>query len=130
MPPGLSMKTIQCLAKSLTVCGLMLAMAVSVAAEDSTQGAVKIVRIKGSARFSTSGGVFQPLKVGAVLHAGSIIQTASGSYVDIVMGDAGTPVPRPIVGDAKSYQPMADQNIVRMHENTVLAVDKLTAMET
>jgi hypothetical protein len=108
----------------------MLAMAGSLAAQDATQGAVKIVRIKGQARFSTSGGVFQPLKAGMVLHAGAIIQTASGSFVDIVMGDVSTPVPRQIMGDAKSYQPMADQNIVRMHENAVLAVDKLTATET
>src|SRR5208282_3139036 len=34
------------------------------------------------------------------------------------------------LGDVLSYQPIAEQNIVRIWENTLLGVDKLTEMRT
>ena len=45
----------------------------------------------GRAQFSRAAGAFQPVKKNTVLEAGDIIQTASGSAVDIFLGDlAGT----------------------------------------
>jgi hypothetical protein len=79
-----------------------------------------------------------------VLKPGAIIQTGldKGSYVDLVLGDGDAPLPsspvtRP-VGSANAVPPnagggggaKADQNVVRLFENTVLGVDKVTNMNT
>ena len=128
------------------MCGLVLAMLTSVAAQTAVQSAAKVVRKKGEARFTTGNNVWQPLRVGALLKAGTVIQTASeGSYVDLVLGNeeasapsavrmgvagsmASTASPPP---SSSSYTPAAgDQNIVRVFENSTLAIDKLTSMDT
>lgn len=126
------MNRIHNVVQRLVVSGLVLAMVTTLAAQSATQGAAKVVRIKGAARFTTGNNVWQPVKVGALLRAGTVIQTASeGSYVDLVLGDEGAAVPRPVVGDSRLYTPTAaDQNIVRVFENSTLAVDKLTTMDT
>ena len=117
------------------MCGLVLAMVTSVAAQTAVQSAAKVVRIKGNARFSTGNNVWQPLRVGALLKAGTVIQTASeGSFVDLVLGNEEAAVPTAAAA-APSYSrsdiPTAgDQNIVRVFENSTLAIDKLTTMDT
>jgi hypothetical protein len=90
------------------------------------------VRIKGAARYTTGNNVWLPLNAGAVVKSGTVIQTSGekGSYVDLVLGDGEAPTPRPVISDTRSYTPIADQNIVRLFENTILGVDKLTSMET
>ena len=37
---------------------------------------------------------------------------------------------RPVAGEMLSYQPSVEQNIVRMWENTLLGIDKLTVTQT
>ena len=138
------MKNNRNLLKGLVACGIALAMVSSLAAQTPEQGAAKVVRMKGSARYTTGGNVWQPLKLGAVLKPGAIIQTGldKGSYVDLVLGDGNAPLPsspvtRP-VGSANAVPPnagggggaKADQNVVRLFENTVLGVDKVTNMNT
>jgi len=117
------------------VCGLALAMVTTVAAQTAVQSAAKVVRIKGNARFTTGNNVWQPLRVGALLRAGTVIQTASeGSYVDLVLGNEEAAAPSAAAAaptSSRSYTPTAgDQNIVRVFENSTLAVDKLTTMDT
>jgi hypothetical protein len=135
------MKRIQSVFERLAVCLLAMGMVAGVAAQTPGPGAAKVVRIKGAARYTTGNNVWLPLKTGALLKPGTLIQTSSqpGSYVDLVLGDGEVPIARPTVmgataggSDAKSrsYTPNADQNIVRLFENTVLQVDKLTSMET
>ena len=139
------MKNNRNLLKGLVACGIALAMVSSLAAQTPEQGAAKVVRIKGSARYTTGGNVWQPLKTGAVLKPGTIIQTGldKGSYVDLVLGDGDAPLPAaPVtraVGSANAVPPTAgggaggakvDQNVVRLFEYTVLGVDKMTAMNT
>jgi len=119
----------------LVVCGLALAMVTTVAAQTAVQSAAKVVRIKGNARFTTGNNVWQPLRVGALLRAGTVIQTASeGSYVDLVLGNEEAAAPSAAAAaptSSRSYTPTAgDQNIVRVFENSTLAVDKLTTMDT
>src|ERR1043166_4362049 len=88
------MKRVQNVVQRLVVCGLVLAMVTSVAAQTAVQSAAKVVRIKGNARFSTGNNVWQPLRVGALLKAGTVIQTASeGSFVDLVLGNEEAAVP-------------------------------------
>jgi len=119
----------------------LLATAITAAAgiEDMTKA--KVVRIKGSARFTTGTGAWQPLKVGDILTSGTVIQTAADSRVDLVLGD-----PKAFVADSRVALPFAsaapagsggsgvtskvDQNFLRLMENTVLSVDKLIATET
>ena len=129
------MKRVQNVVQRLVVCGLALAMVTTVAAQTAVQSAAKVVRIKGNARFTTGNNVWQPLRVGALLRAGTVIQTASeGSYVDLVLGNEEAAAPSAAAAaptSSRSYTPTAgDQNIVRVFENSTLAVDKLTTMDT
>ena len=82
------MKYTQKLVTWLVACVIALAT-VSMAKAETTESTVKIVRIKGSARYSTGKNVWQALEVGTVLKAGSIIQTASSSTVDLVIAEKG-----------------------------------------
>jgi hypothetical protein len=115
-------------------------MVTSLSAQTVQQGIAKVVSIKGSARYmSGSGGAWQPLRNGAVLKPGSIVQTASGSYVDIILNNAkaagasfstmsAASAAPPTSGVA--YQPKAEQDAVRIFENSVLGIDKLTVDQT
>jgi hypothetical protein len=124
------MKEARSLISSLIVCAVACAMVSTVAAQPATQGVAKVVRLKGSARYKVGNGEWQPLKRGDVIKPGTVIQTASKSSVDFVLGDASAPVARAVPADTISYQPTAEQNLVRMWDNTLLAVDKLTITET
>lgn len=115
--------------------GLALAMVTSVSAKERTG---KVVRVKGAARYSIGNNVWQPVKVGTAVKSGFLIQTAAGSLVDIILdvsdltdltpsrGAAGNPV----AGKADAYQPKAEQDVIRVQEDTVLAIDKLSITDT
>ena len=124
------MKETRSVLNSLVACGVALAMVSTLAAQSGDQSAAKVVRLKGAVRSSTGNNVWQPLKVGDVVRPGTAIQTAADSRVDLVLGDASAPVARPIPSDMLSYMPMAEQNIVRLWENTLMGVDKLTETRT
>src|SRR5258708_15529523 len=89
-----NMKKIRSLVPGLVV-ALALAFVSTAAAQ--TQGAAKVVRIKGSARYSTGNNVWVPVKLGSVLKPGTVIQTGleHGAFVDLVLGDAEAPIPGP-----------------------------------
>jgi hypothetical protein len=131
------MKKIQSIIQRLAVCGLAVAMVSPLAAQNMNRGTAKVVRIKGAARYTTGNNVWQPLSVGAVVKPGTLIQTSaeSGSYVDLVLGDGEAPMPRSIspasnYSDSHSHTPNVEQNIVRLFENTILQIDKLSSTET
>jgi hypothetical protein len=140
------MKYTRSLFSALVAASVAFAMVSTATAQAIKDGAAKVVRIKGSARYSTGNNVWQPLSVGDVLRPGTVVQTDrdSGSYVDLVLGDGGVPVVAPRIGAGAaapaaggyavatptSSRPMAQQNTVRLFENTVLGIDKLTATET
>ena len=126
------MKETQRLLKSLVACGLALAMVSTLAAQPADQGGARVFRMKGGARYKTGNNDWQPLKVGDVLRSGAVIQTAANSRVDLSMGE-GSPVPVSSVAppsEMASYQPTAEQNVVRIWENTLLGIDKLTSTHT
>jgi hypothetical protein len=76
-----------------------------------TQPGKGVVRaIKGTATYSTDGVNFLPLKAGAVLPAGTTIKTGAESLVDIFLGNSA--------------------GVVRVVENSTLALDKLTLTDT
>ena len=111
---------------------LALLMVSSVAAQTAKERMAKVVRLKGSARYSTGNNVWQPIKTGTLLKSGFIIQTAADSYVDVLLGESESAVtpPRAVVGDQVSYQSKAAQDLIRLRDDTVLALDKLTVTDT
>jgi hypothetical protein len=135
--------------KTLTwlVAGVVsLALVASAEAQTAKQRTGKVVRIKGAARYSTGNNIWQPLKVGAILKSGAIVQTAQDSYADVVLNEessapaapagmsskapsspsSATPPPSPTAAATRSV----DQDVVRILEDTVLSFDRLTAVDT
>ena len=90
------MKETRSLLNSLVACGVALAMVSTLAAQTANQGAAKVVRLKGGARYKMGNNVWQPLKVGDIVKPGTVIQTAAKSRVDFVLGDGSAPVARPV----------------------------------
>jgi len=134
------MKRIRPLIGGLIACGIALAMVTTLSAQTAQDGIAKVVKIKGSARYmNNAGGSWQPLRSGSILKPGAIVQTASGSYVDVVLNNASaswTPLPMASAAGAPppaagtSYQPKSEQDAVRIFENTVLSIDKLSVDQT
>jgi hypothetical protein len=130
------MKQIRPVISALVACGIALAMATSLSAQTTQQGVAKVVRVKGSARFMSSNNSWQPLKNGALLKSGTVIQTASESYVDIILYNpdaVASPLSTPSAPTdtlGPSNVPKAEQDAIRLFENTVLSIDKLTTADT
>lgn len=132
----------------LIVCGLVLALG-SVARAESNfvkPASVIVVSVQGEARYSVDGKQWHPLVVGKILRSGAVIETAADSSADLVL--SGTPVPvsdrssapaslpgittaaDPNVRSYEAYKPMAEQNVIRMSGGTMLAIDRLTVIDT
>lgn len=129
------MKQTRMLANWFIACVIGCAMITTATAESVKDRTGKVVRIKGAARYSTGNNVWQPLKVGTVLRSGNVVQTAAGSFVDIVINEsASAPSPRGSAAAASPTplrnQPASAQDVVRVLEDSVLALDKLTAVQT
>jgi hypothetical protein len=127
------MKYTQKLIKSFVACSVAMVMVANLRAETS-EVCAKIIRIKGSARYTTGGSVWQDLKPGAVLHQGAIIQTAAASMVDILLtenGGAAAVQPSSASGlGGSSATPTSQQDIIRIYDDTVLAIDRLVVDKT
>ena len=130
------MKETRSILNSLVACGIALAMVSTLAAQTANQSQAQVLRIKGGARYKVGNNDWQTLKVGDIVRQGTVIQTAGNSRVDVGLGEAAT-VSGSAAGAASasasssvSYQPTAEQNIVRIWENTLIAVDKLTQTQT
>ncbi len=114
------------------------AFAISSNAESAKARTGKVVRIKGAARFSTDGHAWQPLKVGTILKSGYVVQTAAESYADVVIneeasasgGNIATPTSVAPSTAAMGYRPVAEQDLLRIWDDTVLAFDNLKATDT
>ena len=78
----------------LTTCSLLLVVAWCLsfapraeAATDPTNAAgVTVAGLRGLAQFAHAGGAYAPVKMGTVLHAGDLVQTANGSALDLFFG--------------------------------------------
>ncbi len=127
----------------LTISGIIALAVVTTVSAQTQEGVVKVVSLKGAARTMPDG---KPIKVGAILKAGAIIQTAADSYVDVVLNNSkatqglGSSMTEDPVATASSggsggggdsgYKPKAVQDAIRIFENSVLSVDKLTISQT
>src|SRR5437868_872625 len=133
---GATMKQNRNLLNTLVGSALALAL-VSTAVAQGMDSAAKVVRVKGPARYTTGNNVWQPVRPGDVLRAGTVIQTGTeeGSYVDLVLGDGKAAVPQPVTyrpgipdsmaSSGMSFRPSAEQNVVRIWANSALGIDKL-----
>jgi hypothetical protein len=105
-------------------------------AQQLSQSTAKIVRLKGSARYADSSNVWKPLKVGDVLKAGTIIQTAADSRVDIVLGEKDATGNQLKWGETSSYvgaggsDSHSQRDFIRISENSVMAFEKLLMADT
>jgi hypothetical protein len=133
------MKETRKLLNGVIACGVALAMVSTLAAQPADQISAKVVRVIGGARYKIGNNEWQPLKVGDVVRAGTVIQTAAKSRVDLLLGgEAPLPLSPTAAATAAaavsstpfSYQPTAEQNMVRLWENTLMSVDKLTRTQT
>src|SRR3974390_420063 len=97
------MKQNRNLINSLVGCAIALALVSTAAAQGAMDGAAKVVRVNGPARYTTGNNVWQPLRSGDVLRAGTVIQTSTeeGSYVDLVLGDGHAEAAAPMAGTCR-----------------------------
>jgi hypothetical protein len=130
------MKQIQSVISGLVVCGVVLAMGSSVSAQTAQQREARVLKITGAARATSGNQQWRTLRVGDKLPAGTTIQTAADSTVDLALdsGDGSSPgtraISRPTFGETSSHSSSAERDVVRVWENSVLAIDKLTVMDT
>ena len=137
------MKQNRNLLNSLVGCAIALSLVSTALAQGAMDTGAKVVRVKGPARYTTGNNVWQPVRVGDVLRAGTVVQTSTeeGSYVDLVLGDVNAAVPQPVTyrpsipnsiasSSIMSFRPSSEQNVVRIWANSALGIDKLTSMQT
>jgi len=127
-------------------CSLALGAVVARADTYVKAGSATIVRVTGSARYSTdNGGHWYPLVVGKILGANTVLETADGSTVDAVLSGRRVAVLPPQVGFVpqqlsmsddpnvrgwQAYTPRPEQNVIRLGPGTVLSIDQLTVDNT
>jgi FecR protein len=117
------------------LCGAALLFAATASAQSVQQGVATVVRVHGTASYSTGGGMWMPLKAGVVLHEGAVIKTDPDSTADIALGETAitsfqqtVPINAfPTFGKSPGVMnAVAQQNVIRMSGDSVLAIDKLT----
>lgn len=115
------------------------AMFVAGATSLSAADMATVVTIHGLARYSTGNNVWLPLHEGKELPAGAVIQTASESYVDVSLDNSAgssqsfaekTQVIHRFIYGAGGTGGETQQNVIRLRENTVLAIDRLSFEQT
>jgi hypothetical protein len=128
----------------------VLAFATIASAQSVTQGIATVVRIQGTARYSSGDNVWHTLTAGKTLGADDVVQTAANSTVDLVLSDkavrvssgagassliggtvniAGLPV-TPITASNAGGMAAPQQDIVRLQADTEMAIDKFTYSQT
>jgi hypothetical protein len=102
------MKQIGSVTKKLIAYGvamLAITLMADLQAQSMKQGKAEVKALKGTAKYSSGGGVWVPLKVGTVLRPGASIQTGADSYVDLFLDQNGP--------------------LVRVTAETTMGIDKL-----
>lgn len=131
------MKNMSRLSRYLAFAVIATSMVASSFAQQLSQSVAKIVRVKGSARYADASNVWKPLKVGDVLRAGTIIQTAADSRVDIILDEKDAESNRLKWGETTSYvgaggggDSHSQRDFIRVSENSVIAFEKLLVADT
>jgi hypothetical protein len=101
------------LTNHLAIFGIVVAAACSLSVADAQvtkQGTAQVSAVEGSAKYSTGGGAWLPLKAGTKLQAGSTVTTAAKSHVDVYLGINGPSI--------------------RITADSTVGIDKLTYTDT
>ena len=106
---------------------LTVGCAISVLAQTETPLPSTVVRLKGHARWKTEGGAtWSMIKAGELINPGSVIETALGSDMDLLLGEAIKPA-RGIAAKTDLYNPENyPGNVVRLANDSALRIEKLT----
>jgi hypothetical protein len=128
------------------VCGVFFSLAVPALAQTAESGFATVVRVEGVASYSLGDDHWVPLVAGKYLPEGAVIRTGHNGVVDVVLGkdinlpksavqsqwlpSNPSPAPDAPVRGMVSYQPAAEQNVVRLTPNTTLGINKLTVTDT
>jgi hypothetical protein len=113
--------------------GMALAVATVAFSAAAAPQSARVINMHGLARYSTGNNVWVPVSVGTVLKPGAMVQTASESSVDVLLSGEAAAKPSPIINqNSDIYRPSTEalQTVVRLRDNTLLAIDKLTAEQT
>ena len=111
-------------------------LALAMSAQAMQQGSARVIKLVGAARYSTGNNVWLPISTGTALRPGSVIQTASESVVDVLLSGEEGPANVPVSMHVETYTPRSGslgealQNVVRLRENTLMAIDRLTWEQT
>lgn len=130
------------------LCGAIIGLAATASAQDAEKGYATVVRVEGRASYTLGDGNWHPLVAGLRLTAGSQIRTGENGVVDVVLGrqidlpqsqwlpeakwrpEHISLAPDAPVRGMVTYKPAAEQNAVRLTQNTTLAFDKLNLTAT
>jgi hypothetical protein len=110
------------LRKILAVVAALAVMGAGVPLHAEKAGVVKVIRLRGSARYSLDQKSWKELKKGTVLKSGALIQTGPNTVVDICLNDARNK-------EANNGTEGSVDNVLRILENCTLGVDKLATEE-
>ncbi len=108
--------------KYLTAILALAVMASAISLHAEKAAAIKVIRLRGSARYSVDQKSWKDLKKGTVLKGGTLIQTGPGTVVDICMNEARSKEP----GNGSED---STDNVLRILENGTVGIDKLAAEE-
>lgn len=124
-------------------CGVIFSVATNASAQS---GSATVVRVEGMVSYSLGNDQWVPLVAGKILPVGAIVRTDHNGVADIVLGkDINLPqnasqgrwqpsyiasAPDSNVRGMMSYQPAAEQNVIRVTPNSMLGIDKLTVIDT
>ena len=99
----------------------LMGSAASLRAEKSSPGAAKVIRLRGSARYTTDQKTWKELKKGTYLKSGALIQTAPNTVLDLCLNEARSK-------NSPDTMQTAD-NVIRVFENSALSLDKMASGE-
>src|ERR1022692_4966773 len=121
----------------LALCGVLLNCSFTASAQPGKPGFATVVRVEGIAKYCQDGVHTNPLVPGKFLDKGAVIITGDDGIVDVVLARAidlpqakwvperiSLAVDSPVRGMI-TYKPSAEQNVLRLMENTTLVIDKL-----
>ncbi len=120
------------LTRGLVVSALVIQFGLtSPAGAEPVPQVIQVLRIKGQARYSSDNKTWHSLKKGEVLQSGTMIQTAEKSAVDLQLGDWGAaPTLIDVPNGSLRTPEELKANTVRLYENSVLDIGKLTSDRT
>jgi ferric-dicitrate binding protein FerR (iron transport regulator) len=110
-----------------------LALSLSAAFAQAGTAVAKITRVKGQAEVSSDGQNWKPATAGTEISAGSSLRTGEGGQIDVLLSQSRVvSTTEPVVGSLIYFPESGSEqaNMVRLLDNTTLAIDTLTETRT